>query len=59
MMGQMLAMFLPKRAKPAMRPSSTMVKPLGASLHSQSSPTLMRVTRAELTKAAEMPAIWM
>lgn len=54
-----MAMFLPKRAKPAMRPSSTMVKPLGASLHSQSSPTLMRVTRAELTKAAEMPAIWM
>ena len=59
MMGQMLAMFLPKRAKPAIRPSSTTVKPLGDSLHSQSSPRLIRVTRAELTKAALMPAIWM
>lgn len=32
MMGQMLTMFLPNREKPAIRPSSTSVKPLGGSL---------------------------
>ena len=50
-MGQMLAMFLPNRAKMV-----TMVAPLGVSSSSQRMAALMSVTIPALTKAAPIPA---
>ena len=55
-MGQMLTKFLPNREKPDIRPMTTRVMPLSTSLEKVSTQREMAVTRAELTRAAPMPA---
>ena len=56
MMGQMLATFFPNRAKPAMSPAVTMVKPLNTSPHRRSTRMAHSATAPELKRAGPRPA---
>ena len=58
MMGQMFSTFLPNREKPAIRPISTMVKPLKGSPASLMMRMEMMVTRLELMRVAPTPAMY-
>ena len=57
MMGQMFRQFLPKREKPAMRPISTMVKPLKGSPENLMIQMETAVTNPAFTSAAPAPAM--
>ena len=58
MMGQILTIFFPNRAKPAIRPISTMVKPFMGSPASLMIRMEITITSAELTSVAPTPAIY-